>query len=384
MNLAELNKDAALRKGITTGTCSAAASLAAYIFLASGKKSGQVSLTLPGGMELDIPVSSLSGNSRSASASVVKDAGDDPDSTDKMKITVTVKHASCEILGQEDYLESCGVSFIIIRGGAGIGISTRPGLDVPPGKYAINPAPRKLIARNLELAGFGKEAGRYLLIEISAEDGENRALKTLNPALGINGGISILGISGIVEPYSNAAYIHSIRLQMRSIAAQGIRELALSTGTRTQKSFMRDNPWFPECACARIGDFIADSLKAALEAGLLKISVACMPGKLYKYACGHEYTHAHKAKLNPGLLAEILAAKGYDEEIVKRISCSDTVGEAASFLDAGTYMELMNRLSEDALANLKNWAGKAEIRIFLYDGNGSLILEKSTEKAKEK
>lgn len=383
MKLADLNKNCTLKRGVTTGTCAAAASVAAYLLLSKKIYSEWVTIRLQSGLELELPVENLAETASSVSATLVKDAGDDPDTTDKIKISVSLRYASANELDGKDYLENSGTSFIIIRGGPGVGICGKPGLDVAMGKYAVNPAPRKLIVENLNAAGFSGEKDKCLLLEISAEDGENKAKKTLNPTLGITGGISILGISGIVEPYSNAAYIHSIKLHMRSIAAQGLNEVAISTGTRTQQAFYRDNPAFPACACVRIGDFIADSLRAAAETGLLEISVACMPGKLYKYACGYEYTHAHNVKLNPALMAEILEAKGYDKTLIERISTTDTVGEAASFLNAKSYMELMNKLADDALLNLQSWAANAHVNIFLYDSNGSLLLSKISQK-KEK
>ena len=376
MNLDELNRNENLRRGITTGTCAAAAAVCAYSLLSGQSAKPAVSIFLPANLEIEVPVKSANLEGNMACVEVVKDAGDDPDVTHKSSIIVKAWFCDKNSAGEKDYLETCGAAMVIIRGGEGIGICTRPGLDVPPGKYAINPAPRKLIANSLGSAGFGKNSEETLMVELSVPGGEQIARKTLNPKLGVTGGISILGVSGIVEPFSNEAYIHSIRLQIRSLAAQGITRIALSTGTRSQNSFLRDNPDVSREACIRIGDFIADSIRAAKGTGVTGIAVACMPGKLYKYACGHEYTHAHKVKLEPSLMADILAESGVEKEIINKILGADTVKEAAENLGLDQYLDLLKKLAAIALEVMQKWNPETEISLHVYDSEGKLILTK--------
>lgn len=379
MNLDELNRDQKLRRGLTTGSCAAAAAVCAYSRL-EGKRLESVPVSLPGELVIDIPVESCRENASSASATIIKDAGDDPDVTDKCQVVVKAEFCTEKDIASKDYLEPCGKSSLIVRGGTGVGLCTKKGLDVTPGKYAVNPAPRRHIAVNLEKAGFGKEEGRFLLIEISIPGGEKIATRTLNPKLGIEGGISILGVSGIVEPYSNEAYIHSIRLQIRSLAASGINSIALSTGTRSQKAFLRDHPEFPPEACVRIGDFIADTVRAAKESAVSSVNIACMPGKLYKYACGDEYTHAHKTKLNPALMADILTREGMDKDSLQKILNATTVREAVSTLGEETYERLLRKLSSMALKNMGEWNPDASLFLHVYDTEGEKLLLDSLER----
>ncbi len=375
MNLDELNRNEKLRRGITTGTCAAAAAVYAYSLLSGRNQKPVVNILLPGNLKIEVPIKTSEVRGNTAAAAVEKDAGDDPDVTHKSSIIVKASFCDKNTPDEKDYLETCGISSVIIRGGEGVGFCTRPGLDVPPGKYAINPAPRRLIAENLANAGFGKNPEKALLIEINVPGGEQIARKTLNPKLGVTGGISILGVSGIVEPFSNEAYIHSIRLQIRAIAAQGITRIALSTGTRSQNSFLRDNPDFSRESCIRIGDFIADSIRAVNGTGVTGVAVACMPGKLYKYACGHEYTHAHKVKLEPGLMAEILSKAGVEGDIIGRILLADTVKEAAENLTENQYLDLLKKLAVMALRNMQKWNPETDISLHVYDSEGEFILQ---------
>ena len=381
MKLNELNHNAKLRRGITTGACSAAAVLGAYSRL-RGEDVREVSITLPDGLELEVPLAYSSLNDGKACAAVVKDAGDDPDVTHDATIIVKLEFCSEKSALEKDYIEKCGSSVLIIRGGEGVGLCTKKGLAVPIGKSAINPGPRELIVDNLLSAGFGEKPGQCLLLEISVPEGKKLAQKTLNPRLGVENGISILGVSGIVEPFSNSAYIHTIKLQISQLAADGATDIALSTGTRTQKAFLRDNPHFPPKACIRIGDFIADSIDAACN-GIKNVHVACMPGKLYKYACGHRYTHAHKVELDPALMANILEEAGIEKTHLDRVKKSTTVKEATSCFEPELYRALLKKLSGMALGNMREWNPEVAIFLHVYDDEGQLLLYEKGEPENE-
>ena len=344
-----------LREGYTTGSAVSAAAVAAFRHCA-----GPVELLLPGNKKLVIPVKSQFGSS----AVVVKDGGDDPDVTTGMDLTVEVTPFDGPA-GNADYEESEAGLALVVRGGEGIGFVTRPGLAVPPGKSAINPMPRKKLLHNLLAAGC---RGRYL-VKISAPEGVQRARETLNPALGIVGGISILGSSGIVHPYSNAAYAATIALQMRSLAAEGVKRLAVTTGSRSETAVKRDFPDLPEHAVIRIGDFIHHSLASAAKNGMTEIIVGCMPGKLFKYACGERNTHAHKSKLTPSRLREF----GIDLPGVA-LEKIDTMGELAANLSPEIYRAVLEKLYLIAGKQLQEWGGKSSVTLMLYDDAGSKLI----------
>ena len=344
-----------LREGYTTGSAVSAAAVAAFRQCAD-----PVELLLPGGKKLVIPVKSQSG----ACAVVIKDGGDDPDVTTGMELIVEVTPYEAEP-ESADYEESAEGLTLVIRGGDGIGLVTRPGLAVPVGKYAVNPMPRKMLLRNLLAAGA---RGRYL-VKITAPEGEERARQTLNPTLGIVGGISILGNSGIVHPYSNAAYAATIALQMKSLAAEGVKRVAVTTGSRSETAVKRDFPDLPDNAVIRIGDFIHHSLTSAAKNTMTEVIAACMPGKLFKYVCGERNTHAHKSKLTPARLREFgIELPGVDLEKI------DTMGELAANLSPEVYRTVLEKLYPIAKKQLQDWAGKTAVTLVLYDDAGKKLI----------
>ena len=344
-----------LRDGYTTGSAVSAAAVASFRQCAD-----PVELLLPGNKKLVIPVKSQSGSC----AVVVKDGGDDPDVTTGMDLIVEVAPFDGPA-EKSDYEEKEEALTLVIRGGEGIGLVTRPGLAVPVGKYAINPMPRKMLLHNLLAAGA---KGRYL-VKITATEGAERARKTLNPTLGIVGGISILGNSGIVHPYSNAAYAATIALQMRSLAAGGVKRVAVTTGSRSESAVKRDFPELPENAVIRIGDFIHHSLVSASKNSMTEVIAACMPGKLFKYACGERNTHAHKSKLTPARLREFgIELPGVALEKI------DTMGELAAHLTQEQYREVLEKLYPIALDQLQAWAGKTTVTLILYNDSGNKLI----------
>ena len=344
-----------LRNGYTTGSAAAAAAVAAF-----RQCSAPVELHLPGGGKISIPICRV----RPGGACVIKDGGDDPDVTTGCEIWVDL-YPFTGLPEESDYIERDAVLELVIRGGDGIGRVTRPGLAVPVGKFAINPTPRKMLLRNLRAIGC---SGRYL-VTIAVPDGAAVASRTLNPTLGILGGISILGNSGIVRPYSNAAYAATIVLQLKSIAANGLVEAALATGNRSAEAIKRDYPQLPDEAIVRIGDFIHVAVSAARTAGLVRLTVGCMPGKLFKYACGEKNTHAHRCKLTLSRLHDF----GIDLPDIA-LEKLDTMGELASMLDAETYRSVLSRVFNRAETTLQQWAGDMELCLILYDDAGRRLL----------
>lgn len=324
---------------------------------------GTVTLHLPGGETPEIPIA----RTWPGGGAVIKDGGDDPDVTTGCEIAVTVVPFSGEP-EESDHLVPCGEGELVVRGGAGVGRVTRPGLAVPVGKAAINPGPRRILAENFSLAGFGRTAGERLLVTVSVSDGEEIAKKTLNPVLGITGGISILGNSGIVRPFSNAAYAATIALQLRSAAANGATKAALTTGNRTTAAVRRDWPEIPPEAVVPVADFIEVALKAAAKARFEQVVVGCMPGKLFKYACGLENTHAHRNKLTLSRLRDFgIELPGVPLESL------DTMGELRARIGAERFREVIDPVYDRAREVLQGWLSPVPLELALYDEDGRRI-----------
>ncbi|WP_022852479.1 cobalt-precorrin-5B (C(1))-methyltransferase CbiD [Thermodesulfatator atlanticus] len=255
-----------LRTGYTTGACAAAATKAALLYLLSGKRPTKVELTLPTGTKIPIPVAEVFKNSKGVQATVIKDAGDDPDVTNGAEIVARVR-----LLTEQK---------ILIRGGKGVGVVTKPGLPVPPGEPAINPTPRQMIeqaAREVLENGQGAE------ITIIVPEGEKLAQKTLNPRLGIVGGISILGTTGLVKPVSAEAWLATIETSLSVARALGLEQVVLSFGRASELSHMK-HFGFPEEAYVPMGDYVEFSVKAAFRYGFKKIDLCGQWAKLLKCA----------------------------------------------------------------------------------------------------
>ena len=365
-----------LRRGYTTGSCVTAGASVGYLNLIDDDIKDEIKISLPNKTELQIPINDIVTNNNRSIVSIIKDGGDDPDSTDKMEIQTTVSFGTKADIDDKDYLEKCGKGFLIIKSKKGVGVVTRPGLDATLGKWAINIWPRKIVVDNLRKVGFGKEK-EYLIIEINAINGAKIALKTLNPTLGVLGGISILGTTGIVEPYSNASYIKTIEIHIRCASEEGVKEIAFATGNRTKNAIIRDCKEINEDSCIRIGDFIANSLKTASISKIDIINIACMPGKLYKYANGNEYTHAHKVKLKSDLMIKELNLMCIEDSILNQIKECNSISEAKFILEDDIYLKLLNVFTDKAFLFLQKWAGSKKINLFVYNSTGDLLIKKN-------
>ena len=366
-----------LRCGFTTGAAAAAAGVAAYRFVVEKKLPERIDLLFPEGQIREFEITT----SDTGSAQVIKDAGDDPDITDKARISASFGFAEIEDLQPEDYLIDIGRAQLILRGAAGVGLCQRRGLDCDEGKWAINKVPRRMIAENLKRAGFGREKGCGLLT-ITVADGRRLARKTLNAKLGIEGGISILGTSGIVYPYSHKAYIKTIAVLVKAVAECGGREVVFCTGGRTLKAAQKHLPKVPDEAFIRIGDFISASLEEAEKARskypvMESAIVACMPGKLCKYAAGFSYTHAASVTQTLQPLVKIMTELRADSALVDEVAHCASVRQALSLLPDNIYQPILERMSDTALTALKKWAPTLNLRLLLYDYDGNLLLDRS-------
>ena len=362
-----------LRRGIATGACLAAGAVGAWLAREGEPEPRRAEVLFPDGSRHEIGLFDAYSLAGCGIAVVRKDAGDDPDITDGALFKVTICESDCPP-GFYDHRLVCGRARLLLRGGPGIGLVTRPGLDTDSGFWAINPVPRRMLVDNLEACGLGRQKKTYLVL-VEAPDGVRLAAKTLNPVLGVVDGLSILGTSGYVEPYSHQAYIETIRILLKGARRAGCRTAALCTGGRTARAVARDHPELPDHAIIRIADFIADSLKLAAEFEFDRVIVACMAGKLYKYSTGLEYTHAHTVRSDCGRLAQLAADIGVDRRRVEVCRRSGSVREAMTGLRPDEISEIYERLGRQALAELTKWFGREAVELRLYDPRGALLKE---------
>jgi cobalt-precorrin-5B (C1)-methyltransferase len=317
----------ALRTGWTTGTCAAAAAKAAVTALATGNIQKKVEIALPEGRRVAFPVDACTLTASQAEAVVVKDAGDDPDVTDGARLTATVR-----------WRDRPGLD---LQGGVGVGVVTKPGLGLELGGPAINPVPRAMITQAVgEAVDLGKQGVQTV---ISVPDGERMARKTTNARLGIIGGISILGTTGIVRPFSTASWRASVEQAISVLAAQGETTLVLCTGGRTEQGAMTMLPQLPEMCFVEVGDFTGAALRRAVEHGLTRITFVGMAGKLTKLAAGVLMTHYTRSKVSLTLLRDITLAAGGGQDLADQVAVANTARHAAELWAAHGLLEPAGR-----------------------------------------
>ncbi|MBW1722585.1 MAG: cobalt-precorrin-5B (C(1))-methyltransferase [Deltaproteobacteria bacterium] len=357
-----------LRHGFTTGSAAAAGAKAGVLFLGGGARPREVEIPLPERGRLRVPIAGISGRGTGGcTVTVVKDAGDDPDVTHGAEIRAVVR--LCPGAGNKE---------VTIRGGKGVGKVTRPGLPVPVGEWAINPAPlRQIRAAVLEgLEETGIRSGVSVTIEVP--EGERIAQRTLNPRLGIVGGISILGTRGTVKPFSHEAYRVTVQVAMDVARAAGLATIALSTGGKSERYLRKQRPDLPEEAFIQVADYFAFSLREAASRGFGEILYACFFGKLVKVAQGHAHTHAGRSKIDFGLLSSWALLAGVERERAGRIAGANTAREALKWIlgdeRGGRCLE---EIAERALASARGYGGRAPgITLYLFDFEGGLLARK--------
>ncbi len=320
-----------LRAGFTTGTAAAAAAKGALTCLLSPETRlpDAVSVPLPDGGRLTIPLHALTREGPdTAVCSVIKDAGDDPDVTHRAEIgaVVTIRPPRFPDFLETSEVSSMTQSSLLIVGGRGVGRVTKPGLAVAPGEPAINPVPRRMIAAAVDEALAGREIP--VRVEVFVPEGERLAEKTLNRRLGIIGGISILGTTGIVRPLSHDAYIASVRSALSVAAASGIDTVVLTTGRRSERLAQARWPDWPEEGFIQMGDFFRDALTAAVSNGLKAVILAVFFGKAVKMASGAAQTHATRSRLALSRLAEWTLSATGDQQLADEVAGANTARHA--------------------------------------------------------
>jgi cobalt-precorrin-5B (C1)-methyltransferase len=349
--------DGPLRRGWTTGACAAAAAKAAWTALLTGRFPDPVAIRLPGGQVPRFALASHRLDADSATAGIVKDAGDDPDVTHGALVRATVRRGP----------PGSGIAF---RGGEGVGRVTRPGLPLAVGEPAINPAPRAMIAAALAEA-TPSGAATDAEVTISIPGGEGLAEKTWNPKLGIVGGLSILGTTGIVNPYSCSAWIASIQRGIDVCRANGLGHAAACTGSSSEAAVRRHYD-LPEIAIIDMGDFAGGTLKYLRRHPLPRLTLAGGVGKLAKLAQGALDLHSGRSQLDRPALAASLAAMGAAPALVERAAGANTASEildeaAAAGLPLGDHIAgAAQRVARELVE------GKVSIEVMLFDRAGRL------------
>ena len=274
-----------LHSGITTGTCATAAAIAATTRLTTGETPSVVAVVLPNDETIQVPVIYGDGY-----ASVYKEAGDDPDITNGIEIRASVTLS--------DKFE--------ILGGEGVGTFTVPGFDYPPGEPAINKGPRQMMRENIK---------QNVRIVISVPEGGAKAKRTFNPRLGIEGGISIIGVSGIVKPFSEEAFIESIRKCMQVAKASGAERIVINSGCKSERFVKTLYPELPQQAFVEYGNYIGETLSIANELGIKNVTLGVMLGKAVKLAAGNLDTHSRRSTMDKDFISSMLHEAGCDIDI---------------------------------------------------------------------
>ena len=347
-----------LRSGWTTGTCSAAAAKAATTALLTQCAQTGVEVTLPDARVVPFPVERCDVGPDRAQAVVVKDAGDDPDVTHGAHLTATVRWA-----------DAPGVH---LEGGVGVGVVTKPGLGLEVGGPAINPVPRQMIRDNVAAVLDPDERG--VQVTISVPDGEQRARRTTNARLGILGGISILGTTGVVRPFSTESWRASVVQAVSVMAAQGEPTLVLATGGRTEKAAMRMLPDLPEVCFVEVGDFTGAALRQAVADGLGEVVFVGMAGKLTKLAGGVLMTHYTRSKVDTAVLEQVTRELGADDALAQAVRGANTARHAYEQWEAAGVLRPAGDLLCGRVAEVLTRFSGLPARVAMVDPAGAGVV----------
>ena len=345
----------ALHSGLTTGTCATAAAIAATLRLTKGEMPDEVPVILPNGETISVPVGFANGY-----AYCIKEAGDDPDVTNGIEIRVSLTPNP----------SPNGEGNIEIQGGEGVGVFTLPGFDFPPGEPAINKAPREMIRQNIMkiLLQAPLSIGEGLGVRLSVPQGAEIARRTFNPRLGIEGGISIIGVSGIVKPFSEEAFIDSIRKCMTVAQASGAERVVINSGGKSERFVKALYPALPQQAFVEYGNYIGETLKIAHELDIKAVTLGVMLGKAVKLAAGHLDTHSRKATMDKDFIRQMLAEADCDLDI-SDITLAREIWEK---LPAEKLQTFANTIIRHCVAHCSPLLPNGTLTILLIDDEGTI------------
>ncbi|MDJ0888259.1 MAG: cobalt-precorrin-5B (C(1))-methyltransferase CbiD [Desulfobacterales bacterium] len=361
-----------LRSGFTTGTAAAAAVKGGLRLLVDGRAPDTVHIDFLSAGGVTIPIERIERLAENkAICTVIKDAGDDPDVTHRAEIGAEV-----ELVARAP--SSGGPVELRIEGGEGVGTVTKPGLEVPPGSPAINPGPRRMIRAAVDAVLTGRGRAFDVRVRIFVPRGEILARKTLNARLGILGGISILGTTGIVRPMSHAAYTATIRSALSVAAASGRSTAVLTTGRRSERFAQAALPDLAAESFVQIGDYFRFALEAAAALELKTIVLAVFFGKALKMAQGIPHTHAARAALVLERLAEWTRKATGDDALVQTISDANTARQAFEILKHRAPL-VLDAVARRIVHAALNFAQKpVVVRCILFDYDGRIACDSDT------
>jgi cobalt-precorrin-5B (C1)-methyltransferase len=349
-----------LRTGFTTGTCVTACAKACFLAIAEQKFPSEVGVQLPDGSPAAFKIFPEVLSTDSASCIVIKDAGDDPDVTQ-------AKEIGCKLR----MVNQPGVRFIR---GKGIGVVTMPGLQLPVGTPAINPIPRKMIVDMLENLSALYETDCGFEVEPFVTEGEELAKQTFNSRVGVIGGISIIGTSGKVIPYSNEAFLSTIRYQFSVAKESGWDEIVLTAGKRSENTLKPHFSHLPETAYIHYGNSIGETLQMATNAGFNKINLGLMLGKAVKLAEGHLDTHSHKVSMNMDFIVQVARECNYPENTIGELSQQTLANAIPSIIPFSSkepfYKSIALHCFQTCKQQLKN---ETTFKLFLINDKGETI-----------
>ena len=349
-----------LRTGFTTGTASAASAKAAILAIINQKKIESIEVTLPKGNSIPIKIHSCEFGESNAKCSVIKDAGDDPDVTHGAEIVVELSLTP-------------NVSQIEIDGGQGVGVVTKPGLGLEINKPAINPTPKKMIIYNVTEVAKDILQKNGIKIIISVPKGKELALKTDNPRLGIVGGISILGTSGIVIPYSTASFAAAVRQNLDVSLAMGNDTVVLATGGRSEE-FAKKIVDLPEHSFVQMGDFAGYTIQQCAKKKIKKAYVVGFIGKLAKMAAGVKQTHVKGSKVDMNLLAEVAEKCNADSQTIEQIRKANTARHVQDIVIEHKVEGFFDKVCGLVYKHMRNHSEeKVPIDVILFDFDGKVL-----------
>ena len=363
MVIVELDKKT-LKTGFTTGTSATAASKAALLSIISQTKIQNIEVKLPKGKIITITIHFCEFGKAKARCSVIKDGGDDPDVTHGAEIIV-------------DLSLTDKPNEIIIEGGEGVGIVTKPGLGLEINKAAINPVPKKMITENLREIGKSILEKNGIQVIISVPKGKELGPKTDNPRIGILNGISILGTSGIVIPFSTASYAASIRQNLDVAIAMGNDTVVLTTGGRSE-DFARKIIELPDHCFVQMGDFSGYTIQQCSKKNIKKAFIVGFIGKLAKMAAGVKQTHVKGSKIDMKFLADLAQNCGADKTIIKKILTANTARHVSEIIKENGIEGFFSQICTETYNHMKKLAeDKVSLEVILFDFDGTILARKS-------
>lgn len=349
-----------LRTGYTTGTCATAASKAAFLAIKEQKKIKSVKVRLPKGDYITIPIEACKFDKSTARCSVIKDGGDDPDVTHGAEIFV-------------DFAFTDKTNEIEIDGGTGVGIVTKPGLGLEIDKPAINPTPKKMIRENLREVAEDALSDKGIRVVISVPKGKELAPKTDNPRIGILGGISILGTSGIVIPFSTASFAASIRQNIDVAVAMGDDTIVLTTGGRSE-DYAKKIIKLPEHCFVKMGDFSGYAIQQCGKKDIKKAYVVGFIGKLAKMAAGVKQTHVKGSKVDMGFLAELARDCNAEESTLRKIKDANTARHVSEIIITDKVKGFFELVCDKVHSHMREHSeNKVPIEVVLFDFDGNAM-----------